>query len=327
LYVVAGELTGCVVAGMGLSVPLREAFCIILVLGSVLQVGRPQVAQSGGVGAPALALGTLIVPPAIPEPSSVFAGALLLAYCMLVAHVAFARVLATHGEHTKTRALNTRLQRYLPHTLAERVDANSTPGLERRWLVVVFADLVGFTTMIERLQMEEVATVLDGYLQRIADVTKRWGGTLSKVLGDGALLVFGEEGRQSHKHLVKQALGCCGELGIELRKLTSELQGGGLPGAACVKIGIASGYCSLGDWGAGERLEYTVIGHPVNLASRLQDLAAPGDTLLCERTSLLAEASLSPTMQHPVKGLGEVSYRKIKAPEALSGELAQSANR
>ena len=55
-----------------------------------------------------------------------------------------------------------------------------------------------------------------------------------------------------------------------------------------------------------------MIGHPVNLASRLQDLAAAGETLLCERTSLLAEAPLSPIARRPVKGLGEVSFRKIE---------------
>ena len=213
--------------------------------------------------------------------------------------------LATHGERTEIRALNVRLQQYLPHTLASRLGVADRPvGLERRWLVVVFADLAGFTTLVERLQMEELATMLDAYLQCIASVTHRWGGAVSKVVGDGALLVFGEEGTRTHRQLVADALGCCRELCDDLDKLSADWQRHGLPGAAQVKTGVSSGYCSLGDWGGGGRLEYTVIGYPVNLASRLQNLAAAGEVLLCERTSLLAELPLSPVMRREVKGLG-----------------------
>ena len=79
-------------------------------------------------------------------------------------------------------------------------------------------------------------------------------------------------------------LGCCAELSGALGQLTDDWLSRGLPGSARVKTGVASGYCSLGDWGGGGRLEYTVIGHPVNLASRLQGLAGTGELLLCERT-------------------------------------------
>lgn len=313
LHLAEVVLTCFLFAASGLPQPLLQAICIILVMSNALQGGLNQAAWTIAWCAPALAAGMLVgAPPTMPEPSSVFAALLLLAYCMLVAHVAFGRVLATHGERTRATARNTRLQKYLPHTLARRVDADERPRLERRWLVIVFADLAGFTTLVERLQMEEVATVLDGYLQCIAGVTHSWGGALSKVLGDGALLVFGEEGNRSRRQLVAHALGCCGDLAAALEELAEDWRSRGLPGSARVKIGVASGYCSLGDWGGGERLEYTVIGHSVNLASRLQDLAAAGETLLCERTSLLAEVPLSEVRRRGVKGLGEVTYRKVE---------------
>ena len=327
LHVAEVVLTCFLFAASELPQSLLEAVCIILVMSNALQGGLPQVARIVASGAPALAAGMLVgVPPELPEASSVFAGLLLLAYCLLVAHVAFSRVLATHGDRTRARALNTRLQKYLPHTLAARVGANERPRLERRWLVIVFADLAGFTTLVERLQMEEVATVLDGYLQCITRVTRRRGGALSKVLGDGVLLVFGEEGNASRRQLVTDALGCCRELADELEKLTARWRSRGLPGSARVKIGVASGYCSLGDWGGGERLEYTVIGHPVNLASRLQDLASAGETLLCERTSLLADVPLTPVTRRGVKGLGDVNYRTVEEtakPESKAGPVRQ----
>ena len=239
-----------------------------------------------------------------------FAGLLLLAYCTLVAHVAYVRLLATHGKRAEARALNARLQQYLPHTLAARLGVAHRPRLERRWLVVVFADLAGFTRLVESLQMEELATMVDAYLECIARVTRRSGGAVSKVVGDGALLVFGEEGTRSHLELVADALACCERLTGKLDELTADWRSRGLPGAASVKIGMASGYCSLGDWGGGGRLEYTVIGHPVNLASRLQDLAAAGEVLLCERTALLARVPLGPVLHGHLKGLGEMPYHK-----------------
>ena len=162
--------------------------------------------------------------------------------------------------------------------------------------------------------------MLDSYLSCINRVTRHWGGTVSKLVGDGALLVFGEEGETEPQQLVADALRCCAEFSETLDALTKDWRDHGLPGTARIKVGIASGYCSLGDWGGGERLEYTVIGHPVNLASRLQDLAAVGETLLCERTSLLAEAPLSAPLRRDVKGLGEVVFRKLEARAATRGE-------
>ena len=300
-------------AAAGMQPALLAAVCIVLIMSNALQGGLRQACKCIACGAPGLAGGFLVEPPAaLPDATAAYAGLLLLAYCALVAHVAFARVLTTHGSRTEARARNERLQQYLPHTLAGRVAAAERPRLERRWLVIVFTDLTGFTAMVERLEMEEVATMLDGYLRSVATVTRRWRGAVSKVIGDGVLLVFGEEGNRSRRQLVGDALGCCADLHEALAQISADWLGRGLPGSARVKTGIASGYCSLGDWGGGGRLEYTVIGHPVNLASRLQNLAGVSETLLCERTALLADVPLSPPMRNELKGLGEVNFRRAE---------------
>ena len=304
---------------------LLAAVCIVLIVSNALQGGLRQAWKCIACSVPGLAGGFLVAPPAeLPDSASLFAGLMLLSYCVLIAHVAFARVLTTHGSRAEARALNARLQQYLPHTLAGRVGVAERPRLERRWLVIVFTDLTGFTAMVERLQMEEVATMLDGYLRCIATVTRRWSGSVSKVVGDGVLLVFGEEGGRSHRQLVSDSLGCCAELSGALGQLTDDWLSRGLPGSARVKTGVASGYCSLGDWGGGGRLEYTVIGHPVNLASRLQGLAGTGELLLCERTALLADAPLSPAMRRKVKGLGEVTFRKAELPKDHGSNRAET---
>ncbi len=316
LHLVEVALVCALFAVARVPISLLAAVCIILIMSNALQGGLWQALKAAALAALALACGFAIAPPVeLPPAMPVFSGVFLLAYCVLIAHVAFKRALATHCERVETRALNERLQQYLPRTLAQRLRAAGRPRLERRWLVVVFADLAGFTGLVERLQTEELAALLDSYLRCIVSVTHRWRGSVSKVVGDGAFLVFGEEDiTPSRRELVADALGCCRQLAGELDRLTVEWRGGGVPGAARVKTGVASGYCSLGDWGGGGRLEYTVIGHPVNLASRLQELAAPGEVLLCERTSLLAQTPLSPVHRHGLKGMGEVSFRKVRWP-------------
>ena len=318
LHLAEALLTCFLLAWAGFQQALLGAICILLTMSNALQGGLWQALKAALAAGLGTAFGLSISPvaAALPSPSSAFAGLLLLAYCTLVGHVAFARVLATQGERAEIRAQNARLQQYLPHTLAERLRVPDRARLERRWLVVAFADLAGFTRLVERLPVEELATMLDDYLKCVARVTQRFGGAVSKLLGDGALLVFGEVGTPDRRRLVADALACALELDEQLAKLTDHWRGLGLPESTRLKTGVASGYCSLGDWGGAGRLEYTVIGQPVNLASRLQDLAAAGEILLCERTALLADIPLSSARERRVKGLGEVRFRKVAAAAA-----------
>ena len=144
-------------------------------------------------------------------------------------------------------------------------------------------------------------------------MTLRCGGTVSKVLGDGVMLVFGEAGAEERPKLVANALACCRQLDAELSQLAHRWRAQGLPESVRLKTGVASGYCSLGDWGGGGRLEYTVIGHPVNLASRLEGQANAGEVLVCERTGLLTDVPLSRVMERPLKGLGPVRFQRVES--------------
>ncbi len=295
---------------------LLFAVGIILVASNALQGGIRQALLAIFCTMAGLAAGDFASPAAsvfaVPA-AAAFSSLLVLAYCALLGHWAHRQALGMAGQRAQMRLMNARLQQYLPHTLADRLKAAEQPRLERRWLVVAFADLAGFTPLVERLAVEELTPVLDSYLKAVADVTQRCGGTLSKVLGDGAMLVFGEAGVEERPKLVADALNCCRLLDIELTQLADRWRAQGLPEPVRLKIGVASGYCSLGDWGGGGRLEYTVIGQPVNLASRLEGQANAGEVLVCERTGLLAEVPLSAVMERPVKGLGPVRFQRVES--------------
>ncbi len=294
---------------------LLFAVGIILVASNALQGGIRQALLAILCTMVGLAAGDLAAPApsvfAVPA-AAAFSSLLVLAYCALLGHWAHRQALGMAAQRAQMRVMNARLKQYLPHTLADRLSETGQPRLERRWLVVAFADLAGFTPLVERLAAEELTPVLDSYLKTVADVTSRCDGTLSKVLGDGVMLVFGEAGAEERPKLVADALKCSRLLDVELTQLAGRWRAQGMPESVRLKIGIASGYCSLGDWGGGGRLEYTVIGHPVNLASRLEGQASAGEVLVCERTGLLADVPLTPVIERSVKGLGPVRFQRVE---------------
>src|SRR5690606_37314905 len=108
------------------------------------------------------------------------------------------------------------------------------------------------------------------------------GGEVSKLLGDGVLVVFGLREPAERRDLVEAALTFCGELPALLAELAGRWRRRGEPVALQVRAGIASGFCTLGDRGGADRLDFTLIGPPVNLASRLQSHAGPGGVPLDE---------------------------------------------
>ena len=321
VHLLEALLTCLLLAWAGVNLSLVWATAIVLVASNAMQGGiRHALLAAAGAAAGALA-GVLASPQGdlfdVPA-AAAFSGLLVLVYCALLGHRGHVQALIISSKRAQLHTMNARLKQYLPHTLAERLLAMDAPRLERRWLVVAFVDLAGFTPLVEELQTEELTAVLDDYLKTLTDVTGRCGGSVSKMLGDGAMLVFGETGPAERCRLVADALQCCRQLSAELTQLAARWRTLGMPASLRLKAGMASGFCSLGDWGGGGRLEYTVIGHPVNLASRLENLAEADEILLCERTGLLANGQLSAMLERRVKGLGPVRYQKAacRAPSA-----------
>ena len=142
-------------------------------------------------------------------------------------------------------------------------------GGKRANLTVLFSDIRGFTTISEQLTPEEVVDLLNEYLTVMTDVIFRYGGTVDKFEGDAILAFFGAPRVQDDdaQRAVRTALEMrdrLGDLEGKWRERTSE----------SLRIGIAlnTGPALVGNIGSPQKMEYTVIGDVVNLASRLQDL-------------------------------------------------------
>ncbi|MEW6047055.1 MAG: adenylate/guanylate cyclase domain-containing protein, partial [Bacillota bacterium] len=164
------------------------------------------------------------------------------------------------------------------------------PGGQRRDVTVLMADLCAFTALAEQQPPEAVLETLNAYLEALAGPVLEAGGTLDKYLGDGVMAIFGAPlGDPNH---ARKALVCAREMWRRVEALNRARRARGLP-VLDVRAGVHSGEAVLGNIGTPQRMDYTAIGDAVNVCSRLQTEAAPGE-ILVTRQALQAAGGLFP---------------------------------
>ncbi len=142
-------------------------------------------------------------------------------------------------------------------------------GGEEREVTVLFSDIRDFTRFCERHAPNEVLDLLNRYLTHMSDSVEVHGGVVDKYIGDAIMALFGAP--VFHPESPQQAVNCALEMLSELRLLNEELAKDGLQPLS-IGIGINTGKVVAGNMGSVNRLNYTVIGDGVNLASRLEGL-------------------------------------------------------
>jgi adenylate cyclase len=179
-----------------------------------------------------------------------------------------------------------RLGRFLSPQVTNRILATSdsqsaTLGVpEVRDVSVLFADIVGFTSMSEKMSPAAVALLLSDYLSRMTDVIFKYEGTLDKYIGDAIMAVFGAplDMPDHAERSIRAAL----EMRERLDEFNSERKEGP---TIRIRIGINSGKAVAGEIGSINKKEYTVLGDTVNIASRLESsVAKPGLIVIGENT-------------------------------------------
>src|SRR6266404_4937216 len=168
------------------------------------------------------------------------------------------------------------LERYVSKNLVREILENpdsyySTLRGVRVPVTILFSDLIGFTTLSEKADPEALVAHLNEYLSRMTSVVFNNGGTLDKFIGDAIMAVWGNVRSfgvaQDAKNCARAALG----MRRELRQLNEKWRGEGRMGLG-MGIGINQGEVIVGNIGSQERMDPTVIGDSVNLASRLEGL-------------------------------------------------------
>lgn len=185
------------------------------------------------------------------------------------------------------------LGRFLAKDVAEEVLAQLDTvniGGARVEATVLFADIVGFTSLSERLSPEEVAEFLNEYYEHFTACSRYYAGTVDKFIGDCAMVVFGAP-KPDPEHRVHAV--CCAMLMQALvSRLNEERVARGKP-VVLVRIGLNSGQMLAGVMGGRDRMEYTVVGDAVNMASRLCGEASGGQIIIEQSLyQALAEAQV-----------------------------------
>jgi len=186
------------------------------------------------------------------------------------------RLLAAREERL---LLESALSRYFPRSLATRVLAERKTDLlpASKELTILFADVSGFTKWSSDKDPETVHAFLSDYLETMAGVIFEHGGTVDKFIGDGLLAFFGDPFDQPD-HAER-----CLRAALAMQAKVIELRSKWLPSAGMdlrIRIGINSGRVIVGNLGSKTRIEYTVIGSAVNLASRMESNAPVGGILV-----------------------------------------------
>jgi class 3 adenylate cyclase/pSer/pThr/pTyr-binding forkhead associated (FHA) protein len=175
-----------------------------------------------------------------------------------------------------------RLERYHSPAVVDRISAQAIDGAfeaQERQVTVLFADLVGFTSIAETMPASEVARLLNDFFAEMTEVIFTHDGTLDKFMGDGLLAVFGAPLPQADH--AARAVAAAIEMQRRLRRRASQ----GKHPALTMRIGLSSGPVVAGDIGSPKRREYTVLGDTVNTAARLESsVAQPGQIVLTRVT-------------------------------------------
>lgn len=196
-------------------------------------------------------------------------------------------------------------------------------GGERKELSILFSDIRGFTTLSERSNPEQVVELLNEYFKEMTDVIFKWEGTLDKFVGDAIMVFWGAPFPQEDH--AERAVSCAVEMIERLRMLREKWKKEGKP-ELNIGIGINTGEVLVGNIGVeGKKMDYTVIGDHVNLASRLEGLNKQyGTNIIISEFTLnkLKERNAEILRRIKIESLGKVKVKgKERAVEIFKVEV------
>ncbi|MEK1873650.1 MAG: adenylate/guanylate cyclase domain-containing protein, partial [Rhizobium altiplani] len=231
------------------------------------------------------------------------------------------------GEQNRAlEAVSSKLSKYLsPQVFAsifsgkQNVEISST----RKKLTVFFSDIADFTATTDKLESEELTDLLNHYLTEMAKLALTYGATIDKFIGDAILVFFGDPETRGTREDAVACVRMAIAMQSRMQELRGEWAGAGFALPFHLRIGINTGYCTVGNFGSEDRMDYTIIGGEVNLASRLQSHADLGGILLAGETYALVKDEIEAEELPPltVKGF---AY-PIKTYRVIGARTAQEA--
>ena len=193
--------------------------------------------------------------------------------------------------------------RYAPVQLWQSImkgESEAKIEYKRKKMTIFFSDIQGFTELSETLIPDDLAFLLNDYLSHMTEIAKQYEATVDKFMGDAILIFFGDPISQG----VEQDAKTCLDMAIDMRQQMKLLRERwikmGYP-ALHIRMGISTGYCHVGNYGAAHRMAYTIVGRDANLAARLQSAAEVDEILISDDTYNLIKNDYLCAPKAPIK--------------------------
>ncbi|VXC61980.1 Adenylate cyclase [Pseudomonas sp. 8Z] len=186
-------------------------------------------------------------------------------------------------EQEKAARLARNLAKYLSPQVWESIfSGKKSVRLEtqRKKLTVFFSDIKGFTELTEELEAEQLTDLLNTYLNEMSKIALKYGGTIDKFIGDSVMVFFGDPSSLGAKKDAVAAVSMAIAMRKHMKVLRQQWRAQGITKPLEIRMGLNTGYCTVGNFGADTRMDYTIVGREVNLASRLESAAEAGEILI-----------------------------------------------
>ncbi|HTU68700.1 MAG TPA: adenylate/guanylate cyclase domain-containing protein [Candidatus Baltobacteraceae bacterium] len=238
----------------------------------------------------------------------------LLLYFVFLAIIGFGAIALQRRQSRETRAayafvssISQKISKYISPQIYQSIFSGRT-GTEiattRKKLTIFFSDIKDFTSTSERLQPETLTALLNEYFTEMSAIALGYGGTIDKFVGDAILVFFGDPESRGES---EDALACVFmaiAMQARLTELNARWRSQGIEDPFRVRMGINTGYCSVGNFGSLERMDYTIIGAEANLAARLESIAEPGTIVVSYETYALVRGAVHAHALAPIRVKG-----------------------
>jgi len=210
-------------------------------------------------------------------------------------------------KNRELEALSIKLSKYLSPQIYNSIFTGARSveiASSRKKLTIFFSDVVNFTETTDKLESEELTNLLNHYLTEMSRIALEFGGTIDKYIGDAIMIFFGDPESKGFK---EDAIACVRMAITMLRRmheLRSEWEELGAERPFQLRIGINTGFCTVGNFGGEDRMDYTIIGNPVNMTARLQTQAEVDSILIGHETYSLVKNVVATEEQPPIKVKG-----------------------
>lgn len=214
------------------------------------------------------------------------------------------------------------IRRYVPPSVADLIIKGRTESIDtpvRRRVTILFADIVGFTEVSERIEPEHLTALLVDYLSGMAEKVEESGGTLTEFAGDGIMALFGAPDELDAELQAIRAISAARQMQALMSRLNDRWVQFGIDKPLRMRIGINTGNVSVGSYGSRGRMTYTAIGLQTNIASRIERAAEPGSVLVSEATYQLARHAFG------LEARGEVECKGLQHPVSIYSLATQDA--